>query len=307
MNTAVAVREQTGIGEWDEREIDVIKNVICPGITDADLNLFAIQCKRTGLDPFSRQIYAIYRGNDRGKRLSIEASIDGFRLVADRTGNYCPGRPTEYAYDANNRITSATAYVKKYVHGAWHEIAVTAFMSEFGQSFGQWNKMPHVMLGKCAEAQALRKAFPNDLSGLYTADEMAQADRDERDQGWGREAASTDSSQPMALAPAQAIGFDPTRFAAAEKVKAHFKVKINPLDGKAIGEDDASDLVAVFTDRTNSDPDSIAIFRYLCDSKDLQVDAMDRAEMTALLDLINADNASALIERLLPAARAWNN
>jgi phage recombination protein Bet len=40
---------------------------------------------------------------------------------------------------------------------------------------GKWATMPHVMLAKCAEAQALRKGWPEDLSGIYAPEEMDQA------------------------------------------------------------------------------------------------------------------------------------
>lgn len=157
---------------FTEPQIQVIRSLINEKITDSELYLFLNQCKRSGLDPFSKQIYAIPRGG----KLTIMTGIDGFRLIAERSGKYAPGRPSEFEYDEKGYLVSATAFVKKMTpDGTWHEVASTSFLSEFNASSPLWKKMPHVMLEKCSECRALRRAFPSDLSGLYTSEEMEQA------------------------------------------------------------------------------------------------------------------------------------
>lgn len=151
---------------------DLIKRMFCKNSTDDELELFLHACKRTGLDPFMKQIYAIKRG----AQLTIQTGIDGLRLIAERTGNYSPGKAAEFSYDAQGKLESATSFIKKRTEdGIWHEISATAFFEEYCIEQGLWKKMPRVMLAKCAEALALKKAFPAEMSGVYSEEEMEQA------------------------------------------------------------------------------------------------------------------------------------
>ncbi|MBP8675150.1 MAG: phage recombination protein Bet [Acetomicrobium sp.] len=162
----------------------VIKETLCPGISDQELELFAHVCARCKLDPFLKQIYAIMRkekqkdGSYKDK-MTIQTSIDGLRLIADRSGKYIPGREATFKYDANGKLFQATSYIKKQAKdGSWHEVAASALFNEFKPSYSNnfWDRMPHVMLAKVAEAQALKRAFPAEMCGLLTDDEMEQAD-----------------------------------------------------------------------------------------------------------------------------------
>ncbi|GAG01287.1 unnamed protein product [marine sediment metagenome] len=180
-----ASNAQNGIAEFriDQTKLELIKRTICRSATDDELQLFVHACKRTGLDPFMRQIFAVKRWDSSMKRevMTIQTGIDGYRLIADRTGRYAPGRDTEFGYDDKGNLQWSKAYVKKMTpDGQWHEISATAFWSEYVQTTREgkptafWMKKGHIMLSKCAEALALRKTFPAELSGIYTKEEMAQ-------------------------------------------------------------------------------------------------------------------------------------
>lgn len=161
-----------------ESKKDLIKRTICRGATDDELQFFIHACKRTGLDPFMKQIHAVKRKSKNGEVMTIQTGIDGLRLIADRSGNYAPGREPSFQYDEKGKIKSATAYIKKRTaDGTWHEVSATAFYSEYKPTYTNdfWENKAHIMLSKCAEALALRKAFPAEMSGLYTSEEMEQA------------------------------------------------------------------------------------------------------------------------------------
>lgn len=156
---------------FDHSQIELIKNTICKGANDDELRFFINVCQRTGLDPFSRQIYSVPRGPNR----TIQISVDGFRLIAERSGRYSPGKQSVYTYDKNGNLESATSYIMKQTRDSvWHEVAATAYFDEYDGKNTMWKKMPRTMLAKCAECLALRKAFPAEMSGLYAEEEMHQ-------------------------------------------------------------------------------------------------------------------------------------
>lgn len=160
--------------KFSEDQISLLKRAICKGSTDDELKLFMHACERSGLDPFMRQIYFI---KQKDGRMVIMTGIDGYRVLAERTRSYVPGKETVFSYDQNKNLVSATSYIKKMASdGSWHEIAATAFMSEYKANTPIWNAKPHVMLAKCSEALALRRAFPADLSGIYVKEEMDQVE-----------------------------------------------------------------------------------------------------------------------------------
>jgi len=177
--------------DFTQDQINLIKSQIAPKATDDELKLFIYQAKRTGLDPMARQIYAIHRkAKDANgnwiEKMTIQTSIDGFRVIAERSGDYAgqdePFFTDVLGEDGKVKDKSCKITVYRFRGDVRYPAAVgVAYWSEYvqtdrdGKASGLWAKMPRTMLAKVAEALALRKAYPQDLSGLYTGDEMEQS------------------------------------------------------------------------------------------------------------------------------------
>ena len=173
------------ITQFNDSQIKLLMDTVCKGATENEFQLFVYACNRLRLDPFAKQIHAVKRWDNTLKResMTIQIGIDGYRLIAERTGCYAPGKESSFTYCPEGRIISCTAHVKKKTSdGVWHEVSATAFFNEYAQFkkdgglTSMWLKMPHSQLAKCAESLAIRKAFPAELSGTYTQEEMQQAE-----------------------------------------------------------------------------------------------------------------------------------
>jgi phage recombination protein Bet len=159
---------------WTNEQVALIKRTVADGATNDELALFLNHARKMGLDPLARQIHFVKR-QDKG---TIQVAIDGFRLIADRTGKYAGNDDPEYGIESNGHPIWAKVTVWKLVGGQRCPFTATARWEEYcpkGNQGFMWNKMPYLMLGKCAEALALRKAFPAELSGTYIPEEMDQA------------------------------------------------------------------------------------------------------------------------------------
>lgn len=188
--TEMAVRHETelsieGLSFFNDKQLAALQQLGVANASRADLAIFFHQCAKTGLDPFAKQIYLIER---QGKQ-TIQTGIDGFRLIARRASDrakqslgygdtqWCgkDGVWTDVWLSADPPAAS-----KVTIYRAGDSFPGVALLSEYigtkrdGSANSMWSGKPALMLAKCAEALALRKAFPQDLSGIFIAEEMAQ-------------------------------------------------------------------------------------------------------------------------------------
>lgn len=186
-DTALAIATAPGqVRKYSEDQIGVLKRTVAQGTSDDEFSLFMAVAERTGLDPFARQIYAVMRWSQKEGRevMTIQTGIDGYRALAERTGRYggqlgpmwCDdeGKWTEVWLSRKFPSAAKVAVLHRdFSEPLWAVARWDSYAQKGknGEPVYQWKIMPDVMIAKCAEALALRRAFPQELSGLYTAEE----------------------------------------------------------------------------------------------------------------------------------------
>ena len=172
----------------DAQEQMILKTFL-GGATKEEAVVLLETVRRRRLDPFSRQVYFVKRWDNQQREevWAIQTSIDGLRGIADRTGKYegqtapewCgdDGQWRDVWLDAKPPAAARVGVYKTQFREPAYGIARLATYQQLkrdGSPTQFWQKMPDLMLAKCAEALALRKAFPEDTGGLYISEEMPE-------------------------------------------------------------------------------------------------------------------------------------
>lgn len=202
---ATIMRGSDLIPAFTPSQLDLIRQTDARDCNDQEFNSYIEVSKALGLSPLRKQISAIvFNKNKPDKRnMAIIVRIDGFRAIANRSGDYRP-MDTAPIFDIDETKKSPTnphgivrcevRCWKKY--GAeWFPIVGEAYWDEFApleKEWGEgpdgrraptgretlasnWAKMPRLMIAKVAESQALRRGWPEQLSGVYSDEEMERS------------------------------------------------------------------------------------------------------------------------------------
>jgi hypothetical protein len=142
------------------------------GLNETNMKLAIVEGMTRGFtfkDFLEKNIYAIPYGDG----YSLVTSIDYARKVGMRSGVVGKSEPT-YEVDVNGKIISCAVTIKKSVGNIVGDFSARVYFSEYTTHENLWTKKPRTMIAKVAEMHALRMACPEELSHLYTVEELEQ-------------------------------------------------------------------------------------------------------------------------------------
>lgn len=174
MSTDALVHQPKDLAVTQE-QVNIARATVANGLNDDQFAVYLYNCQRQGVHPLDGLIVPIIRKDDGKEKLTFVTTVDLLRSRAAETNEYAGSDDPTFEYAENNRPTAATVTVWRFVQGQKCSFTATARYDEYfpGEKQGfMWKSKPHVMLGKCAEGLALRKAFPKQLAGLYLEEEL---------------------------------------------------------------------------------------------------------------------------------------
>lgn len=186
MTAEMTTRADGGPLEFTAEQRQMIRDAYANGASDAEFRVLMEVASARRINPLLRQVHFVKRWNSDLKRetWTVQVSIDGLRTIAQRTGLYDGQDEPEFVEREGDKYPTLCR-VRVY-RKDWQRPSVgVAYWNEYVQKTRDggvsrmWAQMPHVMLAKVAESIALRKAFPEDTSGIYSSEEMMQADRED--------------------------------------------------------------------------------------------------------------------------------
>ncbi|MFO0610261.1 MAG: phage recombination protein Bet [Polyangiales bacterium] len=172
--------------DFTAEQRQLIRDTFANGCSDGEFAVLMEVARARRLNPLLKQIHFVQRWDSEKHRMvwAAQVSIDGLRAIAERTKNYQGQDEPEYVEndDGSIKLCKVRVWRRDWPRPSvgvayWSEYVQTTRDKQTGKTrpTAMWARMPHVMLAKVAESIALRKAFPEDMGGLYSTDEMAQA------------------------------------------------------------------------------------------------------------------------------------
>lgn len=229
--------QMNALVQWNEKQLDLIRRTVAKDASPDEFRQFIHICRHTELDPLRRQAYCfVFHKDDAEKRQMVPViAIGGFRSIAARTNCYRPdNRAPRIEYDDSLKapdnplgIVRAEVSVFQFSHGQWFEVVGEAYWEEYAPVVDEWEgargdrrktgrrvldqkktgwiKMPRIMIAKCAEAQALRRAWPDSFSAVY---EESEIDRAHSLDAWDAAEKGAMENRIEAIGPASGILVD---------------------------------------------------------------------------------------------------